>query len=79
MFRQLLLVCLVMAATIHCRPDKLEGHDHDHSHDHSHDHAHVEPTTTTTARPKASDVNDGGRLLALPEAQACANRNGLDI
>jgi hypothetical protein len=26
------------------------------------------------AKPKASEVNDGGRLLSLPEAQACANR-----
>jgi len=53
--------------------DHAHDHSHDHAHDHSHDHAHEAKAETTTAK-ATSDVNDGGRLLALPEAQACANR-----
>ena len=78
MLRHLLLLLAVTLVT--CRPDKLPGGhgdhgDHgDHHEHHDEQHHHHEEKKAEEPKAKASDVNDGGRLLSLPEADACANR-----
>lgn len=71
MLRHLLLLLAVTLVT--CRPDKLPGGEHHEHHDHHEHHEHHAEAKADEPKAKASDVNDGGRLLALPEADACVN------